>query len=316
VNAKTQLNDARRRKRRLRAALVLLRRRVTKACNKFSSATELLDDVTKHVGPLLAEFSDVLPGDARAHLERMVRAAQEGRADLATACKLCKGEVDGAIRDVSSQLGIEGQIREALRPLEQRLPDWLVASPVAQGVAAVVVVVLVGGGTAGAVTAIANANSGGGSSAEQSRADGAASPAAGAAQGSPISAGDSTLPDECDLVTAADAEAVLGEAVVSVEGGGCTYHVARAPEAPCPRVTVDVRQGAASETPPASAEIVEGLGDLAYINANALSVLEGDIGLAIGAWFTEPPCGASQAEIDSWHDEWREIAEAAISRLP
>jgi hypothetical protein len=201
--------NSRRRRRRLRAALVLLRRRMVKGCKQMQSAGGFYDDVARNLGPVLSEFSDILPAGARESLSKVNSLVQERRADLDTACKLCKGEVKNAIKDVSSRLGVEGRIREALSPLENLAPQWLVASPLAQLVVAAVVV-LVGGGT---VAAVGGAMVSGGGETEPPHAV-AASPNGDVSEADAGTEADEAaargLPAACDLVLVSQVESFFG----------------------------------------------------------------------------------------------------------
>jgi hypothetical protein len=276
----------------------------------MKSAGAFYDDVSKNLGPILSEFADVMPDGARESLNRVNALVQDRRADLETACKVCKGEVKAAIKDVSSRMGIEGKIREALVPLERLAPAWLVTSPAAQMVVGVAAV-LVGGGSIAAVGgAMVTASSGG-----DSGDSGTVAPNGTGGSGSGTN---STLPDACDLLTAADAESVMGEEVVQQEGAECVYWPVTDPNGiqGCPRVSIAVFRN----NPPTSGPDVEeepGLGDFAYWHpSNRLEVYVGDVGFAVSAWLKGPgDCGVTGDELLSWRDEWRTLAKAAVARL-
>jgi hypothetical protein len=303
----------------LRAALVLARRRLVKACNTVQSAGSYYDKILQNVGPILSEFADVLPEGAARSLESVQAMASERRADLDTACKVCKREFRSAIKDVSSRLGVEGQIRQALQPLENMAPQWLVASPVAQALVAVGIV-LVGGGLAAGIGAVAS----GGGTEEATTAD----PGGGAGivnnpGGSPGTGAAGSLPDACDLVTVAEVEELLGpvevDSISGSEGSQCLFQPVD-PNEGCHGAGVRVEPEEPLNLDGSASESLGGLGDEAYWLEfqSAVYVRQGDTWLIVHTVTGPPDCGSNilPEHFDRRREEAINLTEAAISRVP
>jgi hypothetical protein len=309
--------DSRRRRRRLRAALVILRRRIVKGCKQMQSAGSFFDDVAKNLGPILSEFGDILPTGARESLGEVNTLVQERRADLDTACKLCKGEVRNAIKDVSSRLGVEGRIREALSPLEELAPEWLVASPLAQAVAAAVVV-LAGGGTVAAVGgAMVSGGGGNQSSPEVAASTNGDTSQADTGPGSDTDAAFGEVPNACDLVSISQVESFLG-GEVDVSGGGdlCQFDPV---DDSCQQAGIIV-----ARTKPGNLDgdenTISGLGDEAYYFdfQHVVYVRQDDYWLTVSVTSAPPDCFNN---VEPEHTERRqaesvELARSALANLP
>jgi len=302
------------RRRRARTALVVLRRRITRACDKLKSAEDFYAKLSAYVAPVLAEFGDSLPSGARGNLENVRQMAEARSADAGTTCRLCKGQLKDAIKDVSNRLGVEGKIRDALSPLEEIAPGWLVASPVAQ-VIAVAVTVVAGGGLAAAVAMTAGGG-GGVDTVSNSTPSTAAAPSP-----SPSGnvAGGGALPDPCELVTTDDAAAVLGGTVDSTASPpsestrSCLYELTDADPSDCRYVLAYVSSDASVQ----NAEREAGLGDEAYwiIEDGAqLIARRDDLWVTLDVW-SSTDCTRTDAPVAQSRADARDLTRIALERL-
>ena len=306
--------DSKRRLRKARAALVILRRRVTRACDKLKSVDDFYSKLSALVAPVLAEFGDSFPPGARTHLETVRDAVEARSIEMWTTCKLCKGQLKEAIKDISHHLGLEGQIRDALEPLENLAPQWLLATPLAQ-MAAVAVTVVAGGGLAAAVaTTVAGGGGGDGSASDRKPAS---TSVASAGTGDAVSSG--SLPDPCELVTEADTEPVLGGPVdiTPSEPGGnlrdCLYDPLGTADGDCRYVVVYV----ATDASLSNLETEPGLGDEAYWlleDAAQLIVRQGDLWVTLDVW-SSSECARDATPVAQSRDDARALMGIALDRL-
>ena len=282
--------ELKRKRRKARAALVLLRRRITSVCGKAMDAGKFYDKVAAYTAPVMSEYGEVLPSDARGHMDRLMELLTERRDEAETACRLCKGEVQAAIKGVTAQLGIQGAVLNTLRPIEDVAPSWLVDGPLAE-VAVALAVVLVGGSVAAGFAVLA---SGGGTEEEATAASVPSSTpitfeAETGPQGTPeTSAAPLAIASACDVLTPEIADSHLLGPVPEMNGtngrvSSCDYLVPGNPVS-CESLTLTLYPPNyfSGSLPWSGSPAIEGVGDEAYSPDNSdyratLNVRKGDV---------------------------------------
>ena len=319
----------RKRRRRAAAAFTDLRERLTGACGKFAKVEDWRAFLAQHFTPLLSEFGDVLPAGARGLLEGAADVAEPTQAGIAKACEMLRGGLKSVAEEMAAQTGIQARIQDAiqqtLRPVAGLVPDAIAKTTLGKALVALALAAVGAGSIAGVAAVVM---SGDGGPAQPAVLGASASPTAMTSSTSSLPPGatltptagsaNGALPDPCSLITAEDARALFGEDVVQTSESSCDYRPVSAPTPAdgCPVVSLSLWH-TQEYRPDTSSETEPGLGDEAFWDSgNTLIVIKGDIAFSVSAWLKHAPqCGASEAEIRSWRDEWRSLAKVVLSRL-
>ena len=314
---------------------MLFRRRLTALCGKFASVEEWHDHLAQHLQPILSEFDDVLPAAIHQRLQQAATVTQPTREGLSTCCDALKGEVDAVARDLAAHLGLEGRVRELLRPLADLAPAWLAESALAKAAVAAAIALL-GGGVTAAVIVVAMGDGGAGDEARQPRVT---TPTSAAGQGTPtVAPSPTTEPsftaggltpvgiDPCILLTKSEVEAELGQPIEEprrlADQPTCVYEEITEPPpegivVTPPGVGMNLyfyTTGGAQDfdrfknEPSLAATPVPGIGDDAFWTTGALYVLKGDFYFALVMYVS----GSDETN----RERAQNLAKIALGRLP